>query len=129
LNSQTLTNVSWNVLNDYPLNLTAYDGITDYTGTSGFSATYVNTTDSQVINYSLAADLAQFMGTGNVDFIVDGSAYGALSGPSNTSTFMSTTGTANVSVTYDFNPVPEPGTLVLLVMGAMGMLAYAWRRR
>jgi streptogramin lyase len=29
----------------------------------------------------------------------------------------------------EFSPVPEPSTLVLLAMGAVSLLAYAWRRR
>lgn len=32
----------------------------------------------------------------------------------------------NVSITT--SPIPEPGTLVLVVMGLFGLLAYAWRR-
>ncbi len=32
-------------------------------------------------------------------------------------------------VEYNTNPIPEPSTLVLLGMGAVGLATYAWRRR
>ena len=34
-----------------------------------------------------------------------------------------------VVVDYRLFPIPEPSTLVLLAMGAFGLLAYAWRKR
>ena len=38
---------------------------------------------------------------------------------------------ANITLVDDlsFVPIPEPSTLALLAMGALGLLAYGWRRR
>ncbi len=127
--SQTLADVSWNVSNDYVVNLTAFDGIVDYAGTSGFKTTYVNVMDSQVYNYTLAADLAKFTGTGNVNFVANGTAYAVVSFPGgNSDTFVSTKGTADVSVTYDYTiPVPEPATVILLMFGISGITCFKRR--
>jgi len=37
--------------------------------------------------------------------------------------------TANLPVTIQANAIPEPGTLVLLASGVLGVLGYRWRRR
>ncbi len=36
--------------------------------------------------------------------------------------------TGGAETTYLFSPVPEPSTILMLVMGAVAILAYAWRR-
>jgi hypothetical protein len=36
---------------------------------------------------------------------------------------------AYIGPSFEYTTVPEPGTLVLLGMGGLGLLAYAWRRR
>jgi hypothetical protein len=41
-----------------------------------------------------------------------------------------TTARANYDgVSYQFNSVPEPGTIVMLMSGMFSLLAYAWRKR
>ena len=36
---------------------------------------------------------------------------------------------ADTVTSFDLSPVPEPSTLVLAGVGAISLLAYAWRRR
>jgi hypothetical protein len=35
----------------------------------------------------------------------------------------------NVSLVATTNAVPEPGTIVLLITGMLGLVCYAWRKR
>jgi hypothetical protein len=120
LASQVLANVSWDVQNDYLVNLTSFDGVDDFAGTSGFKVTYLNSQDGNVYNYN--TNLSLFIGMGTVDFVADGTAYAAMSVPGgNAASFMSTQGSAEVGVTYDYT-IPEPATMVMLVLGGVALL-------
>jgi hypothetical protein len=120
LASQVLANVSWDVQNDYLVNLTSFDGVDDFAGTSGFKVTYLNSQDNKGYNYS--SNLSSFIGTGTVDFVADGTAFSAMSVPGgNAASFMSTQGSAAVGVTYDYT-IPEPATMAILAIGGMILL-------
>lgn len=62
-----------------------------------------------------------------------GSAYGFdATGPSWIGLYGSCWGTGTETCTYSsfsFTVVPEPSAMVLLIIGIMGLLAYAWRKR
>lgn len=55
-----------------------------------------------------------FTGTGNVDFTLTGTGLADLLGGGNISDKVNTNAGGFVSVTYDYNPVPEAGTLISL---------------
>lgn len=103
----------------YTKALSAYDGITDYAGTSG--AILANFSDADTTSMLYNSSLAPFIGSGNLTFGLLSNAYTALQTPSNGSTQIATTGQASVSVVYDYTPIPipEPSTIAILSLGGL----------
>lgn len=75
-----------------------------------------------------AADLAAFTGLGTFDLAWTAFATSTHSAPSNVDLFFDTVAKASATVTYEFRPVPEPSTFVLLG-GALCGLALWGRKR
>ena len=106
--------------------LTAFDGTVDYAGTSGFTTSLWNIADSA--NYTPVA-IGGYVGIGTFPVSVDATVpnFSLMAYGGNVATRV--TSLAGTSVTVEYSYVPEPSTFVLLGMGAVSLLAYAWRRR
>ncbi len=100
---------------------TAYDGVTDFGGTSG--DTFAGLTGSTLADSGLltsAADLALFSGTAGSTIALPVTAAGSstATGPGNIVAQINTQAAADVTVTYVYDvpttTVPEPASLVLL---------------
>lgn len=104
-------------------NATAWDGNTDFGGTSG--ASFTGLTNTQ-FNSASPFIFAPYIGTGNVlvNVIATGSSGG--SGAGNLIQQFSTDASALVEITYVWNEVPTPGAAALLGLG--GLLATRRRR-
>ena len=102
-------------------NLTAYDGILDFDGTSGRTFANVTNTDSSTTGMmNSAADLALFQGLGNISLPVTASASSSASGAGNLVTQFSTTAGADGSVTYFYTTsTPEPSTTILMLSSGL----------
>ena len=104
------------------------DGAADFVGTDAFGVTGGSGFDSD--SDMLIAGLAPYIGLGSFDVNVSAVV----------STFVSTTGGfgpidpapgntfGNVTVTYEFAPIPEPSTAMLVGFSLIGVLAVARRR-
>jgi hypothetical protein len=97
----------------------AWDGLTDYAGASGRTIQYGVLSNSSLNSYTAAADLARFIGTGNILYDAAGTGYLTMGmmGGSNSMTSRSLAGAA-VAVDYVYT-VPEPMTLGLLGLGGL----------
>jgi hypothetical protein len=78
--------------------------------------------------YTLAAVLAEFNGPGTI--VLPASAFTEIvivNTSGNSAGSEGTLAQLTGAVTYHYNLAPEPGTLILLGIGSIGLLAYAWR--
>jgi hypothetical protein len=113
----TLFNLNQSEAHTYPVN--PYDGTLDFGGSSGGIGTYgVNLAGSSIL--TSGAGLAQFTSASLVNLYLG--AVGTFS--SSDTTGNSARGGlisagANVSVTYDYTPVPEPSTFALMFGGLL----------
>ncbi len=112
---------------------TAFDGVSDFAGTSGFDFGTLTISTSNVFSFSGAA-LADFIGAGTLgDAGYNIRMVGAGSISSNNGSLDSSVSTQaryNLSVTYDYTaaPVPEPASMAMLLAG-LGALGFLMRRR
>jgi hypothetical protein len=105
-------------------NVTAFDGMIDFGGTSGKSYPLLTADDMNSVMTMSMMDLALFTGPGNIMLPVMATGASTGSGAGNLLLQFSTSASANVMVTYDYT-VPEPATASLLGLGAFA----AVRRR
>jgi len=85
------------------VNLGAYDGVTDFAGSSGTMVKKFD--DVQTSLGTVVSNLNQFIGTGSVALTVNDAASAQVVGDGNLETILCTYGAASVVVVYDFNPV------------------------
>ncbi|GAB1538104.1 hypothetical protein NUACC21_07620 [Scytonema sp. NUACC21] len=108
----------------YSYNVTQFDKITDFGGTSGKTLEGLVASKSDTKTFTDSSLLQSFTGLGNLDFLFTALATSNVTGPGNIISSVSTYAKASIKVTYDFEEyrkkVPEPSALlgIGLVAGA-----------
>jgi hypothetical protein len=90
--------------NSHVETLSAFDGVIDYSGTSGFSVVKSSTASAS----TTTTTVAPFVGTGTVPVTASATASGEYEGPGDYFFFLQSQASALVVVTYDFTPNCPP---------------------
>ncbi|BAY75815.1 hypothetical protein NIES25_22640 [Nostoc linckia NIES-25] len=111
LNNQSLLALNPKYTSQYQV--TKYDGVTDYSGTSGKTISNLTATQTGIKTFTDATFLQSFTGNGNVDFLFTAIADSLVSGSGNIRSYIDTYAKAGVKVTYNYEElksVPEGST-------------------
>lgn len=101
---------SGSVLTNQPVPLTG--------GSATFGAPALDGLDT----FEFTTDLSPFIGNGTIEFFLGANSFDSYSVTSNASASLSTNYSGEVSVVYDYHPVPVPAAVWLLGSGLIGML-------
>lgn len=104
-----------------------FDGVVDYSGSSGATFDSLLASVAQSGSTSSPADLALFIGTGDLLLPVFARGASTGSGAGNLEMHFSTLASAELSVTYVANP--EPGSVGLILLAAPALLRRSRRSR
>ena len=109
-------------------NLGVYDGAMNFTGASGVTDP-LNASDTVSLTTPPPVDdLALFTGIGSVDLTATATAKSKVVGGGNIAMGASTKAGVGATITYDYTPVPEPGSLVALLSGLGGLILHRRRK-
>lgn len=107
--------------------LTAFDGLHDFEGTSGFTDLYSSEDDDGRLFTSITPGFDSFIGTGSMEFVVQALATLYMAGTGAPFDIVHQTGVnASVEICYEYVPIPEPAGLALGTGSALILLS---RRR
>ncbi len=101
--------------------VSAFDGLIDFGGTSGGEMLGLMASTTESFTTFDAADLALFTGVGNIVLPVSAEGTSTGSGAGNLLLQFNTDAGAGVIVKYNFTPIPEPSTALLVVGGLVGV--------
>ncbi|WP_334050115.1 PEP-CTERM sorting domain-containing protein [Alteromonas gracilis] len=109
-------------------NATAFDGSTDFGGTSGISFNDLNVSKFESESYTDAATLNAFTGPGTISLDFTGIAETSASGAGNITASFSTQASGDVEVIYEYRAVEvsEPSMVALF---GLGLIALGCSRR
>lgn len=110
------------------VNLPFADGLFDWSGDSGEVYSDFAGTDTASFTYNTAGDMAPFIGTGNVQYTVSAFGESQTTGSGNIASYYMTQASAGAKVTYIYE-IPEPGSMVALATGIIGLAGLVARRR